>query len=472
MGPRPNVLVVDDEPLFRDLLSETLTRMNLDVETAEDGAKAIEKINAGEYDLIISDIRMPGITGLDVLRESKTKSPHTEVVMITAFGTIENAVEAMKIGACDYIIKEPNIDHIELVVKKALEHRRLKSENRHLRAEVDGMYGLDNIVGKSVKMKSIFETVMSVADSDATVFIQGPSGTGKELIAKAIHYNSSRRDKPFIKTNCAALPEGIMESELFGHEKGAFTGAIKTRKGRFEAANGGTILLDEVSEMSPALQAKLLRVLQEREFEKVGDVQTIKVDVRIIATTNRIIKEAISEGTFREDLYYRLNVIPLHVPPLRERKKDIPLLIDHFIEKYNIEHSRSIEGLSEESEQLLMRLDWPGNVRELENRIERAVVISQEKQLQTRHFLFEEEEFDYSAAGSVSDTNQTLGEIERQHILHTLRECENNRTRASEILNISVRTLRNKLNEYKERGDLDPYFIKSHGDQQEQQEEN
>ncbi len=461
MSQKPFVLVVDDEPMFRDLLTETLSRMGIGVEAVESGEKAVERVGAERYDLIISDMRMPGISGIEVLKAAKERSPSTEVIMITAYGTIENAVEAMKIGAYDYITKEPHIDHIELVVRKALEHQRLKSENLVLRREIDGLYGLDNIVGKSTRMKEIFETILSVADSDATVFVQGPSGTGKEMIAKALHFNSSRRDKPFIKTNCAALPEGIMESELFGHEKGAFTGAIRSRKGRFEAAHGGTLLLDEVSEMSPALQAKLLRVLQEREFERVGDVQTIKVDVRIIATTNRDIKEAIAEGKFREDLYYRLNVIPIHVPPLRERKKDIPLLTAHFIEKYNEEHNRAIGGISDEAEQLLMRLDWHGNVRELENRVERAVIICKEKVLDTRHFLFEEDAFDSGAdPAAAAETSRTLSEIEKFHILKTLRECDNNRTRAAEILDISVRTLRNKLNEYKEKGELDPYFLK------------
>ena len=460
MDQKPYVLVVDDEPMFRDLLVETLSRMHLAVKAVESGEQAVKKVGEERYDLIISDMRMPGISGIEVLRAAKEKSPSTEVIMITAYGTVENAVEAMKIGAFDYITKEPHIDHIELVVRKALEHHRLKSENLVLRQEIDGLYGLDNIVGKSKRMKDIFDTILSVADSDATVFIQGPSGTGKEMIAKALHFNSSRRDKPFIKTNCAALPEGIMESELFGHEKGAFTGAIRSRKGRFEAAHGGTLLLDEVSEMSPALQAKLLRVLQEREFEKVGDVQTIKVDVRIIATTNQDIREAIAKGSFREDLYYRLNVIPIHVPPLRERKKDIPLLTTHFIEKYNEEHKRSIEGISDDAEQLLMRLDWHGNVRELENRVERAVIICKEKILDTRHFLFEEDAFDSGTNAAAAETNKTLSDIEKFHILKTLRECENNRTRAAEILDISVRTLRNKLNEYKEKGELDPYFLK------------
>lgn len=455
-----NVLIVDDESLIRDYLREILIRMGCNTDEAVNGNEAITKMKNSEYDIIITDIRMPEISGMDVLKEAKTLLPYSEVLMVTAFGTIENAVEAMKMGAYDYITKESSLDHIELIIKKAIERHILKNENRYLRSEIDGIYGFDNIVGKSAKMQKIFDMLKTVSESDATVFIQGPSGTGKELIARAIHYNSQRKNNPFIKTNCAALPEGIMESELFGHERGAFTGAIRTRKGRFEAANTGTLLLDEVSEMSPGLQAKLLRVLQEREFERVGDTKSIKVDVRIIATTNREIKEEIKKGKFREDLYYRINVIPIHVPPLRERKKDIPLLVEHFISKYNKEHNRDVKGISNEAESLLMRLDWSGNVRELENRVERAVIISNESVLQIKHFLFEDDGFDSFSEFHSDDTQMTLRELEKQQILKTLKNNDFNRTRTAEILGISVRTLRNKLNEYKEKGELDPCFLK------------
>ena len=460
MPENENVLVVDDESLIRDYLKEILKRMGCSADEAVNGKEAIEKLKNSEYDIVITDIRMPEISGMDVLKEAKISQPSSEILMITAFGTIENAVEAMKMGAYDYITKESSLDHIELIVKKAIEHHRLKNENRYLRSEIDGLYGFDNIVGRSAKMQKIFDMLKTVAESDATVFIQGPSGTGKELIAHAIHYNSPRRDKPFIKTNCAALPEGLMESELFGHEKGAFTGAIKARKGRFEAAHTGTLLLDEVSEMSAGLQAKLLRVLQEKEFERVGNTQSIKVDVRIIATTNKDIKEEIKKERFREDLYFRINVIPIHVAPLRERKKDIPLLVEHFIRKYNKEHNREIRGISREAESLLMRLDWSGNVRELENRIERAVIISKEPILQIRHFLFEEDGFDQLSEFHSEDTQMTLRELEKQQILKTLKNNDFNRTKTAEILDISVRTLRNKLNEYKAKGELDSCFLK------------
>ena len=460
MSEKVDILIVDDESLFRDYLKEIVTRMGFNADEAVNGKEAIEKIKGKEYDIIITDIRMPEVTGMDVLKEAKSLQPNAEVLMITAFGTIENAVEAMKIGAFDYITKESSLDHIEIIIKKAIDIYSLKNENRYLRSEITGQYGFDQIVGKSAKMQKIFDTLRTVSQSDATVFIQGPSGTGKELIARAIHYNSSRRNNPFIKTNCAALPEGLMESELFGHEKGAFTGAIRTRKGRFEVADTGTLLLDEVSEMSPALQAKLLRVLQEKEFERVGDTDSIKVNVRIIATTNKEIKEEIKKNNFREDLYYRINVIPIHVPPLRERKKDVPLLVDHFIQKYNKEHNREIEGISKEAESLLMRLDWPGNVRELENRLERAVIISKEPILQVKSFLFEDDGFEEMTEFHSEDTQITLRELEKQQILKTLKNNELNRTKTSDILGISVRTLRNKLNEYKEKGELDTYFLK------------
>jgi len=456
------ILIVDDEKIMRDLLEETIKRMGFPTETAVDGSDAIQKIKSSNYDLVITDLKMPKVSGMEVLKTARNELPDAFVVILTAYGTIKNAVEAVKMGAYDYITKDEsfNPDVIEMMVKKVFNLMDLMRENKYLKEEISSRYRYDNIIGKSSNILKIFETLKSVADSSATVFIQGPSGTGKELIARALHYNSSRRNRPFIKTNCAALPEGLMESELFGHEKGAFTGAIRTRQGRFEVANGGTLLLDEISEMSPALQAKLLRVLQEKEFERVGDTKPIRVDVRIIATTNKDIKEEIKNGTFREDLFYRLNVIPIHVPPLKERKKDIPILVQHFIAKYNNEHSRSIKDISQEAMDLLMRLDWPGNVRELENRIERAVIMAKQDILEPMHFIFEGDSFDAIREFESEDTNVTLREMEKQLIFKTLRGYNNNRTKTADILGISVRTLRNKLNEYKEKGELDPYFMK------------
>lgn len=319
------ILVVDDDSLMRDFLSETLNRSGYWIDLASTGEEALEKIKKENYDLILSDIRMPNMGGMELLKTTREYLPDAKVVMMTAYGTVQNAVEAMKLGAFEYVMKPFSTDEIELVLTRALEHRKLILENKLLRSEVIGKYSFENIIGKSPQMQKIFEWVEGVADTRATVLITGESGTGKELIAKAIHYHSSRREGPFIRINCAALPEGLVESELFGHEKGSFTGAIRQSRGRFELADRGTLLLDEISEITPHLQAKLLRVLQEREFERVGSGIPIQVDVRIIATSNRDLKELIDKGRFREDLFYRLHVVPIHIPPLRERKEIFPL---------------------------------------------------------------------------------------------------------------------------------------------------
>jgi len=391
---------------------------------------------------------MPSMSGMELLKATKEYIPDAKVVMMTAYGTVENAVEAMKLGAFDYVMKPFSADEIELVLKRAFEHKRLILENRLLRSELAGKYRFENIVGKSSQMQDIFELVEVVADSKATVLITGESGTGKELIAKAIHYNSSRKDGPFIKINCAAFPDGLVESELFGHEKGAFTGAIRKSRGRFELADGGTLLLDEVSEISPGLQAKLLRVLQEREFERVGSGQTIQVDVRIISTSNKNLREQIEKGKFREDLFYRLNVIPMHISPLRERKEDIPILAEHFLKKYNLENNRSVEGISQKVYGMFSEYPWTGNVRELENYIERAVVTSKGKILTLCDFpkeiAFGKADFAPEAIG----VGCSIYEAEKRLILKTLEAEGGNRTKAAEILGISTRTLRNKLQEY------------------------
>ena len=442
------VLVVDDDSLMKDFLKEALGRSDYSVDLASTGEEALEKIKDRDYDIILSDIRMPSMSGMELLKVTREYVPDAKVVMMTAYGTVENAVEAMKLGAFDYVMKPFSADEIELVLKRAFEHKRLILENRLLRSELAGKYRFENIVGKSPQMQKIFELVEVVADSKATVLITGESGTGKELIAKAIHYNSSRKDGPFIKINCAAFPDGLVESELFGHEKGAFTGAIRKSEGRFELADGGTLLLDEVSEISPGLQAKLLRVLQEREFERVGSGQTIQVDVRIISTSNKNLREQIEKGKFREDLFYRLNVIPMHISPLRERKEDIPLLAEHFLKKYNLENNRSVEGISQKVYEMFMEYPWTGNVRELENYIERAVVTSKGKVLTLSDFPKE------IAFGKADFTPETIGvgcsiyEAEKRLILKTLEAEGGNRTKASEILGISTRTLRNKLQEY------------------------
>ena len=442
------ILVVDDDSYVREATEEILTRKAYDVDTAPEAATALRKLDENEYDLILSDIRMPGMSGLELLESARAKAPDVLIIMMTAFATIEDAVDAMKKGAFDYIQKGSDPAEVEMVVERALKFQATHRENRQLRSELKDRYSFGNMIGKAHNMEQVFDLIGTVSDSRATVLVTGESGTGKELVARALHYNSPRSNAPFIRLNCAALPKELMESELFGHEKGAFTGAIKQTRGRFEMADGGTLLLDEISEIDPALQAKLLRVLQEREFERVGSTQTIKVDVRIIATTNRDLIQQLAEGTFREDLYYRLNVIEIALPALRERRDDVPALVRSFIERYNSENNKAIEGISDEAMDLLLQYDWPGNVRELENYTERAVVVARGPQLEIRDFPQK-----LSAGPSVSgeqgiQVGLTVQEMERRLIMKTLEACGGNRTEAAIVLDISTRTLRNKLHEY------------------------
>src|SRR3990172_5590562 len=369
------ILVVDSERSMREFLSIMLEREGYKVITADNGKDAIELIKGHDFDLIIAEIKMPKITGIDILRESMTLHPKTPVIMITAFASTEVAVEAMKLGAYDYITKPFNVDETKIIIKNAIEKKRQLDENISLKEELKGRYQFSNIVGKSDKIKKVFELIMKVANSRSTVLITGESGTGKELVARAIHHNSDRKVKPFVSISCGAIPETLLESELFGHQKGAFTGADSDKKGLFEVADGGTFFLDEVSEAPPSIQAKLLRVLQEKEFKRVGGVKDIKVNVRVIAATNKNLHKLIEDGKFREDLYYRLNVIPIELPPLRERKEDIPLLVSHFINKYNSINKKDIKGISPKAMEILEKYIWRGNIRELENVIERAVTL-------------------------------------------------------------------------------------------------
>jgi DNA-binding NtrC family response regulator len=444
------ILVVDDEEMIRDLLRETFQRRGYSVETVEKGNDALKKIETERYDLLVSDIRLPDISGMKILTETKKKRPDMGIIMITAYGSIKNAVKAMKHGAFDYITKPFDLEEIEMLVDKYFKYRNLVAENEYLRSELDKKFSFENIVGTSNPMQKVFDSIRMVAQSRATVMIQGASGTGKELVARAIHYNSDRKNSPFVTTNCAALPEGLVESELFGHEKGAFTGAYRTTKGRFEIAHGGTLLLDEVSEISMSLQAKLLRVLQEREIERVGGGKPISVDVRIIGTTNRELKKEVEEGRFREDLFYRLNVVPISLPPISERREDIPLLVQFFSKKFTVENGRQIKGSTEQAIKMLSQRDWPGNVREIENCIERAVVMAgpDVKMLESHHFIFHDS-FIKDEKFKNQDRPITLHDMEKSLILKTLQENKNNRTVTADILGISVRTLRNKLNEYK-----------------------
>jgi len=369
------ILVIDDSPEILALFSEYLKAEGYEVDTSADGARGIEMIDKKFYDLIVTDLKMPGIDGMKVLEYSLNHSPDSICIILTGYGTVKNAVEAIKMGAFDYLTKPVKMDEILVTLQRALEYRNLKLENMNLRNQLKKKYRFENIIGDHEKMQKVFEIVEKVADTDSTILILGESGTGKELIAKAIHYNSYRRERPFIPVNCAAIPSELLESELFGHEKGAFTNAIRTRIGRFELANGGTVFLDEIGDMSPLLQSKLLRVLQERQFERIGGIKTIKTDIRVIAATHQDLKLAVQQKRFREDLYYRLNVIPMKVPPLRERKSDIPLLAHHFLDHFNRSKKKRIRGISDEAMERLMQYDWPGNVRELENTIERLVIL-------------------------------------------------------------------------------------------------
>ncbi len=447
-----SILVVDDEPGMRIAIKEALSRRGHSVDLAEDGVEAIKKIASSEYEMVISDMKMPGPGGMEVLREVKKTSPHVPVLLITAFGTIQKAVEAVKEGALDFIIKPFELEALEGAVEKAL--------------KVAGEIGSFESKGKSMlsndpSMRKLVSMALVAASSDATVLVSGESGTGKELLARFLHANSPRAEAPFVAVNCASIPEGLLESELFGHEKGAFTGAVQQRQGKFEQANTGTILLDEISEMDLKLQAKLLRVIQEKEVERLGGKTPIPLDIRIIATTNRDMKKEVREGRFREDLLYRLNIFPLTLPPLRERGEDRLFLASHFMKKFNLKYSKRIESISKEAASFIERHEWRGNIRELENTMERAVLLSQGKTLLKEHLVMGDDDEEETAITAVERepapervvdgrkaNNMTLWEMEKGLICKTLDDVEGNRTQAAKRLGISVRTLRNKLKEY------------------------
>lgn len=442
------VLIVDHDPLVRNFLAEKLLGKNLDVYTAENGQTALALIKEHIFDLIITDMKMPDLTGIDLLHKIKETSPHTIVVVLTAYGSIENAVEAMRLGAFNYLIKPFSPDTIDAVLEKAREHSALVHENQTLRQEISGSKA-PRIIAESPAFKKIMEEVVQVAHSNASVFITGESGTGKEVIAQAIHFNSPRAQKPFIKVNCAAVPETLIESEFFGHEKGSFTGASIKRLGRFELATSGTLLLDEITEIPLVLQAKLLRAIQEQEFERIGGIKPVKVDVRIISTSNRDVKEAISKKNLREDLYYRLNVVPIYLPPLRERKEDILPLANYFLEKCCHENNQEIKQLTADAEKKILDYPWPGNVRELANLIERVVVMDSSTKIAADHlFLDSKTSFQTNSSQMNLPVGLSLQELEQRFIIETLQQMQNNRTKTAAMLGISLRTLRNKLQEY------------------------
>jgi two-component system response regulator PilR (NtrC family) len=370
------ILVVDDEPSLRDVLSIMLKRTGYEVTSAADGEEAVELLQREIFDLVITDLRMPKVGGIEVLKAVKSASPETVVLVITAFASADSAVEAMKQGAYDYLTKPFQVDEVQLIIRNALEKRRLTTENILLKREMASQSSFAQLVGQSDVMQKVFEIVRKVADSKSNVLICGESGTGKELVARAIHYNSARSAMPFVAVNCSAVPETLLESELFGHMKGSFTGAISNKAGLFEVANGGTIFLDEIGDTTPTIQVKLLRVIQEREFRRVGGSQDIKVDVRIVAATNKDLEKAVADGSFREDLYYRLDVIPIRLPPLRLRSGDIPLLVSHFLERFSKESGKPVPVLTPDAIHVLLAHEWRGNVRELENLIERVVAFS------------------------------------------------------------------------------------------------
>ena len=469
MATSKHILVVDDDSYVRESTEEILRRKGYQVDTSANGKDALVRLDEADFDLILSDIKMPEMDGIELLAAAKGKYPDIHVIMMTAFGSVDNAVEAMRKGAYDYIQKgSADPTEIELVVERALKYQDSQRENKRLRSELQDKYSFNNMIGKAHNMEQVFDLIDTVADSRATVLVTGESGTGKELVARALHYNSSRRSAPFIRLNCAALPKDLMESELFGHEKGAFTGAIKQTRGRFEMADGGTLLLDEISEIDPALQAKLLRVLQEREFERIGSTQTIKVDVRIVATTNRDLQKEVEAGNFREDLYYRLNVIEMGLPPLRERKEDIPALVQNFVAKYNEENGKRVTGVADETLDALLAYDWPGNIRELENYTERAVVVARGEALAPDDYPQRLTSGPQGRDDGGIHVGMTVHEMERRLIMKTLESCQGNRTDAAGMLGISTRTLRNKLHEY---GEMKAFKETADGPDHQQMEE-
>jgi DNA-binding NtrC family response regulator len=440
----PRVLVIDDEMIVCESCKRILEEEGYEVETALSGKEAFDKMKASPFDIVITDLKMPGIDGMEILKTFRKEYPDAIIIMITGFSTVETAVEAMKLGAFDYIPKPFTPDEVSIVVKKAIEKKSLMLENIYLRQELQEKYGFHNIVGKSKRMQEIYRVIAKVSMTDSTVLIYGQSGTGKELIARAIHFNSPRREKQFVPVDCAALSENLLESELFGHVRGSFTGAVTTKPGLFEVADGGTVFLDEVGNISLSIQAKLLRVLQEREFTAVGGTKAKKVDIRLIAATNKDLEKMIKEEVFREDLYYRLNIVPIYLPTLKERQEDIPLLAVHFLKKYAEEMGKTIRGFTPEAMEKMMKYPWPGNVRELENVIERTVVMIDDELVRMEHLILpgqQDKEILENQIPMTSDElkeikkqvrEKAVEEIERAFVINALERHQWNVTRAAE----------------------------------------
>jgi DNA-binding NtrC family response regulator len=444
------ILVVDDEKSMCQFLSIMLRKEGYQITAVDDGKKAIEAIRNQRYDVVLTDIRMSGMDGIEVLKEIKKQDPTIPVVIMTAYASQKTAIEAVNQGAFHYLIKHAKNDEIKMVVRNALDMKRVRRENQILKKQLKKTSDLKTIIGKSEEMESIFKLVDKVADTDSTILIYGESGTGKELIARAIHYRSQRSHGPFVSINCGALPENLLESELFGHVKGSFTGAIKDKEGLFKVAQGGTFFLDEVGETSPTIQVKLLRVLQEREVIPVGGTNPIKVDVRLIAATNADLEKAIKNEAFRADLYYRLNVIPVHLPPLRRRRDDVPLLVNHFLQKYNENLDPAKQrGIEKDAMEVLVAYDWPGNVRELENVIERATILEETKNITIESLPEKLRRRESSSQTLITDKAQvTLEELEREYLIKVLNDTNWQKKKASAILGINASTLYRKIQRY------------------------
>jgi two-component system NtrC family response regulator len=453
---KPKILIAEDEKTQRDLLEGFLKKEGFSVEAVADGKEFLKKLQGDFFDTALIDYKMPELDGLQTLREIRKLYPDLPVIMMTAYGTVETAVASMKEGALDYITKPIDLEELLLMLQKVIERSNLIKENKELKAQLQERYEYTNIVYGSPKMEEVMGLVARVAPSQTTILIRGESGTGKELIANAIHYASPRSAKPWVKMSCAAIPETLLESELFGHERGAFTGATQRRIGRFEEADGGSIFLDEIGDLSPSTQVKLLRILQNKEFQRLGSNLILKTDVRVITATHRDLEEAIKKGLFREDLYYRLNVISILLPPLRERREDIPLLIDLFLQKYSNENQKSISDISQEARALLLRYPYPGNIRELENLIERAVVLCRGEMITTQDLPFhlkEEKSERLLESKKEKSLPESLEEIERDSILKALHQNQGVQTKAAENLGISERVLRYKMKKYRIRFD-------------------
>ena len=435
MTEKMSILVVDDERIVRESFLHWFRKYGCKTDAAASGLEALEKLERYPFDLLFVDIKMPGMDGLELLEKVKQQYPEAIVIIITAYGSIDTAVKAMKMGASDYLLKPFQPDQLSLVLEKVANQKRLVSEVQYMKGRLEEITRFDNIIGQSRPMQEVFDLIPQVAQSDSSVLLVGETGTGKELVAKAIHAKSKRSSRPFIAINCGAIPDSLLESELFGHQKGAFTGADHPRKGFFEVVSGGTLFLDEIGEVSPKMQVDLLRVLEEKEIMKIGDRVPIPVDFRLVSATRRDLEKEVSRGAFREDLFYRVHVITITIPPLRERKDDIPLLTKHFLRKYSHQTAKQVDGIDSEAMRILKAYDWPGNVRELENAVERAVVLSKSRVLRAPDFSF-------LSSGPVTEFKpRSLRETEKEYVLHVLEECEWNVTKASQTLDIHRATL-------------------------------